>query len=58
MSNPVEQIEITPEENAEARVIQETPEAVFIPDEHEDEHDQIESPDELSVFNRKYKINP
>ena len=58
MSNPVEQIDITPDDSTEARVIQETPEVAFIPDEHEDEHDQIESPDELSAFNRKYKINP
>ncbi len=58
MSNPMENIEITPEENQEARVIQETPEVAFIPDDLEDVHDQIDSPDEQVAFNRKYKVNP
>ena len=58
MSNPMENIEITPEENQEARVIQETPEVEFIPDDLEDVHDQIESPDEQTAFDRKYKVNP
>ena len=58
MSNPMDNIEITPEENQEARVIQETPEVEFIPDDLEDVHDQIDSPDEQVAFNRKYKINP
>lgn len=58
MSNPMENIEITPEENQEARVIQETPEVAFIPDDLEDVHDQIESPDEQTAFDRKYKVNP
>ena len=57
MSNPLDNIEITPEENQEARVIQETPEVAFIPDDLEDFHDQIDSPDEQVAFNRKYKIN-
>ena len=57
MSNPLDNIEITPEENQEARVIQETPEVAFIPDDLEDVHDQIDSPDEQVAFNRKYKIN-
>ncbi len=57
MSNPMDNIEITPEENQEARVIQETPEVAFIPDDLEDVHDQIDSPDEQVAFNRKYKIN-
>lgn len=58
MSNPMDNIEITPEENQEARVIQETPEVAFIPDDLEDVHDQIDSPDEQVAFNRKYKVNP
>ena len=58
MSNPMENIEITPEENQEARVIQETPEVAFIPDDLEDVHDQIGSPDEQTAFDRKYKVNP
>lgn len=58
MSNPMDNIEITPEENQEARVIQETPEVEFIPDDLEDVHDQIESPDEQTAFDRKYKVNP
>ena len=53
MSNPLDNIEITPEENQEARVIQETPEVAFIPDDLEDVHDQIDSPDEQVAFNRK-----
>ncbi len=57
MSIPLEQIEVSPEENLEAQVMQEAPEVDKIPDEHEDEHDQITSPDELTAFNRKYKIN-
>ena len=30
----------------------------FIPDDFEDVHDQIESPDEQTAFDRKYKVNP
>ena len=59
MSNPLDQYDVTPEEKMEETlVMQEAPAAQFISDEHEDVHDQIESPDELTAFNHKYKINP
>ena len=45
MSNPLDQYDVTPEEKMEETlVMQEAPAAQFISDEHEDVHDQIESP--------------
>ncbi|MBR3179135.1 MAG: ATP-binding cassette domain-containing protein [Clostridia bacterium] len=58
MKSQLDVYKISEKENLEAKVIQETESTNFIQDDKEDYHDAIESPSELSAFNRKYKINP
>ena len=57
MSNQPDLFDAT-EENIETQVMQEAPASDFLQDDHEDVHDAIASPDELTAFNRQYKINP
>ena len=57
MSNQPDLFDAT-EENIETQVMQEAPASEFLQDDHEDVHDAIASPDELTAFNRQYKINP
>ena len=57
MSNQPDLFDAT-KENIETQVMQEAPASEFLQDDHEDVHDAIASPDELTAFNRQYKINP
>ena len=58
MSNQPDLFDVTKDENIEAKVMQEAPDSDFLQDDHEDAHDAIASPDELTAFNRQYKVNP